>query len=110
MLWNRIFPFMISSAILGLLFSFLILFLAFKHMLIPEIVILGSAVLFVLWLTGVVGTAIQLYTSDANVNSNCENYVTKARFEGPSINTLAWITQFNICKFSFFSFFVYICI
>ncbi|PGH16225.1 hypothetical protein AJ80_05248 [Polytolypa hystricis UAMH7299] len=93
-----VFPFMIATSGLALLFFFLIIFLAFQRALIPEIIILGSFILFVLWLTGVIGTAIQMFTDKANVYSNCQNYVADNQFRGSSINTLAWLTQINICN------------
>lgn len=53
-----------------------------------------SFVLFVLWLTGLIETAIQLYGSSANVNGNCNSL---QRFTGVSIETLAYLTQSTIC-------------
>ncbi|EEP82578.1 predicted protein [Uncinocarpus reesii 1704] len=93
-----VFPFMIAASILALLFIVLIFVLSFQARLIPELIILGSFVLFVLWLAGLIGTSIQLYGSIANVNSNCQNYVEAIEFRGASINTLAWLTQVNICN------------
>ncbi|EAS32660.3 uncharacterized protein CIMG_03684 [Coccidioides immitis RS] len=93
-----VFPFMVAISALAIIFIGLILVLAFQAKLIPEIIILGSFVNFVLWLTGLIGTSIQLYGSIANVNSNCQNYVEAMEFRGASINTLAWLTQINICN------------
>lgn len=90
---------MAATGGLSIFFVFFILFLAFRKSLIPDIIILGSFILFVLWLTGLIGTSIQLYGSAANVNSNCENYVVNQEYKGPSTNTLAWLTQITICKF-----------
>ena len=89
---------MMAIGALSIFFVFFILFLAFRRSLIPDVIILGSSILFVLWLTGLIGTSIQLYGSAANVNSNCENYVVHQEYKGPSINTLAWLTQITICK------------
>src|SRR5438552_2064508 len=96
---NRIFPYMVAVSALGLLFLVLILVLIARHSLLPEIIILGSFILCVLWFTGLIGTSIQLYGSKTNVNSNCQNYVIDQVFKGASINTLAWLTQINICKY-----------
>ena len=63
----------------------------------PGGILLGSFILFVLWLTALIETAIQLYGS-GNVNSNCSTYVTNEEFTGVSIETLAWLTQNNICN------------
>ncbi|EEH04824.1 conserved hypothetical protein [Histoplasma capsulatum G186AR] len=93
-----VFPFMIATAALSLIFLCLIVFLAMQHSLIPEMIILGSFILFVLWFAGLIGTAVQLYGSKASINSNCQNWVSGYEFKGASINTLAWLTNFNICN------------
>lgn len=66
-------------------------------MLLPGGILLGSFVLFVLWLTVLIETAIQLYGPQGNVNQNCSLYVTGQQFTGVSVETLAWLTQNNIC-------------
>ena len=58
-----------------------------------------SFVLFALYLTGIIGTAIQLFGSDGNVNSNCQNYIIGQPISGRSVNTLAWLEQETICEF-----------
>jgi hypothetical protein len=65
--------------------------------LIPGIILLGSFVLFVLWLTTLIETAIQLFGPAGNVNSNCNRYVTGQQYTGVTVETLAWLTQNNIC-------------
>lgn len=92
---------MVATSSLSVFFVFFIRFLAYRKTIIPEVIILGSSILFVLWFTGLIGTSIQLYGSAANVNSNCKNYVEDIEYKGASINTLAWLTQLTICKFSF---------
>lgn len=94
---HRLFPFGIVTASLTLLFLILILVLAAQRMLIPGIILLGSFILFVLWLTTLIETAIQLFGAAGNVNSNCNAYVTGQQYHGISIETLAWLTQNNIC-------------
>lgn len=91
---------MVTSSALGVAFVILILVLAAQRFLLPGIIIIGSFVLFVLWLTGMIETAVQLYGSLANVNANCQNYVQNNAFKGNSIDTLAWLTQNNICKWT----------
>lgn len=85
---------------LGVTFVILILFLASQRFLLPGIIILGSFILFVLWLTGLIETSLQLYGAQANVYSNCQNFVTNTPFSGNTIEALAWLTQNNICTFS----------
>ena len=93
----RLFTFTIVTASLTLLFLLLILILASRRQLIPGIILLGSFILFVLWLTALIETAIQLYGA-GNVNGNCQLYVSNQVYEGVSVETLAWLTQNNICN------------
>lgn len=79
------------------MFLIIILILAPRRMLIPGGILLGSFILFVLWVTTLIETAIQLY-GNGNVNSNCNNYVNNQQYHGVSIETLAWLTQNNICS------------
>ncbi|KAI1935007.1 hypothetical protein LOZ66_005556 [Ophidiomyces ophidiicola] len=94
----RIFPFMVATGSLGVAFVLLVVFLIFQNKLIPEIILLGSFILFTLWLTGLIGISLQLYGAVASVNANCQNYVEAMVYRGASINTLAWLTQWNICN------------
>jgi hypothetical protein len=93
---SRIFAFAIVTASLTIVFLVIILVLAARRLLIPGGILLGSFILFVLWLTTLIETAIQLF-GPGNLNSNCNNHVTGAPFTGVSIETLAWLTQSNIC-------------
>lgn len=95
----RLFPFMTVSGALGVVFVIVILILAAQRFLLPGIIIIGSFVLFALWLTGLIETGLQLYGSQANVNSNCQNYVSNSPYKGNTVEALAWLTQNNICKF-----------
>ena len=67
-------------------------------MLLPGIVIIGSFILFVLWLAGLVETAIMDFGQGGNVNGNCGTYITGMPFTGVSLDTLAWLEQQNICE------------
>lgn len=98
---NRLFPFMTVCGALGVAFCLIILILAAQRFLLPGIIIIGSFLLFTLWLTGLIETGLQLYGAQANVNSNCQNYVSNLPYEGNTIEALAWLTQNNICKLDF---------
>jgi len=93
-----LFPFAIVTASLTLLFLLAILILAGRRMLIPGGIFLGAFILFVLWLTALIETAIQLYGAGSDINGNCSQYVTGEQFKGVSIETLAYLTQLNICN------------
>ncbi|KAJ5888033.1 hypothetical protein N7495_008074 [Penicillium taxi] len=94
----RLFPFMVVTSALGVFFVFLVLTLIARHFLLPGILILGSFILFVLWLTGLIETALQLYSIKGNVNDNCQIYVVENVSRGNNIDTLAWLTQSTICN------------
>lgn len=89
---------MVVCSALGVIFIFIILILAQRHFLLPGIIIIGSFILFVLWLTGLIETALQLYGVVGNVNDNCQIYVVENKAWGNNINTLAWLTQSTICE------------
>ena len=96
---------MVVSGALGIFFIILILILAAQRFLLPGIIILGSFILFVLWLTGLIETSLQLYGVVGNVDDNCQIYIVDNRAGGNNMQTLAWLTQKTICEFfSFFSF------
>ncbi len=60
--------------------------------------ILLSFILLVLYLAGTIETSIQLFGSEGNVNGNCDRYVDNQKSTGPTLNTLAWLQQNNICE------------
>lgn len=90
---------MVVTSALGVAFIFLVLALIARHFLLPGILILGSFILFVLWLAGLIETSLQLYGVAGSVNDNCQNYVVDNVSRGNNINTLAWLTQNTICEF-----------
>lgn len=93
----RLFTFAIVTAGLTILFLLIILVLAARRLLIPGVILLGSFILFVLWITTLIETAIQLFGPAGNVNANCNTYVTGQPYTGVTVETLAWLTQSNIC-------------
>ena len=95
---GRLFPYAVTVSALALIFLLIILILAAQRLLIPGIILLGSFILFVLWLTLLIETSIQLYGPAANVNGNCQTYVQRQAFTGISVETLQYLTQLNICN------------
>ena len=59
----------------------------------------GSFVLFVLWLTGLIESAIMQFGGDRAVNNECQSYVVGQPSSGATVQTLAYLEQLNICKF-----------
>jgi len=95
---SRLFSYAVTVSALGVLFFILILILISQRQLLPGIVIIGSFILFVLWLTAVIETSIQLFGPSGSVSGNCQLYVQAQPFTGESLNTLAWLEQSNICE------------
>ena len=95
-------PFWVVTGALGVTFVLVIIYLVSSGQLIPGVVILGSFILFVLFLTGLIRIAIELFGATANINSYCTEYVQDNPSKGPSILTLAYLQQINICKWSIF--------
>ncbi|KAI9749650.1 MAG: Vacuolar protein sorting-associated protein 41 [Chaenotheca gracillima] len=83
---------------LGVAFIILLIYLQNQSILIPGVVILGSFILFVLWLTGLIKTAIVLFGPQGSVNDLCSRYVTNQPSHGQNEATLAWLQQQNSCN------------
>lgn len=75
-----------------------------QRRLMPGVMMLLSFILLVLYLAGAVGTGIQLF-GKAAINNQCNRYVFNNKEYGPSIETLAFLQQQNICKWNFLFFF-----
>ena len=88
-------PFWVATGALGVLFVFIIIYLVSTRQLIPGIVILGSFILFVLFLTGLIKISIELFGPQGSVNTNCALYTAPPK--EPSIPTLAYLENSNIC-------------
>jgi hypothetical protein len=95
---RRLFPYGVTVSAIALVFLLIILILAAQRLLIPGLILLGSFILFVLWLTMLIETAIQLYGPAANVNGNCQQYVQRQAFTGVSVETVQYLAQLNICN------------
>jgi len=93
-----LFPYEVTVSAMAVGFIILLLFLISQRQLLPGVVFLGTFILFVLWLTGLIETAVQLFGPAGSVNGNCHNFVTNQPFHGVSVGTLAWLEQTNICN------------
>ncbi|KAL9076285.1 MAG: hypothetical protein Q9161_001001 [Pseudevernia consocians] len=92
-----IFPYSIATGSLCLLFLLIILVLIQQRQLLPGIVVLGSFILFVLFLTGLIETSIQLYGPTGSVNSYCNLYKPSYGLANGEA-TLAWEATRGICQ------------
>lgn len=93
----RILPYGITVGSLTVFWVFLKLLLIFQRRLLPGIVMIACFILAVLYLAGVIETAIQVF-GDGNINSNCMAYVNNNESHGVSLNTLAWLQQNSTCN------------
>ncbi|KAG9235352.1 hypothetical protein BJ875DRAFT_374467 [Amylocarpus encephaloides] len=94
------FPYWITTSALALFFILLMLYLISQRQLLPGIVIMGSFILFILWIVGLIVISIQLWGPSGSVNGNCQLYVTGRGGEnrGANTQTLAWLEQNSICQ------------
>jgi hypothetical protein len=61
--------------------------------------LLGSLILLILWLVGLIVVSIELWGPQGNVAGNCQLYVQNRVSVGQSLDTLAWLEQNAICEF-----------
>jgi len=92
-----LFPYSIATASITLFFLFVLLALIQARQLLPGIVLLLSFILFVLYLTGLIETSIQLYGPTGSVNSYCNLYKKVSGTED-SQATLAYLETVGICN------------
>jgi len=91
-------PFGITVGALTIIFVWIMIILIYQRRLLPGVVMIGSFILLVLYITGLIETAIQLFGPKGNISSNCTTYVTNNPQNDLSINTLAWLEQNSICQ------------
>jgi hypothetical protein len=92
------FAYWVASASLALLFIIIMLWLISQRQLLPGIVIMGSFILFILWMVGLSVVSIELWGPSGSVNGNCNLYVDGRESTGASLETLAWLEQHSICQ------------
>ncbi|KAG0647217.1 hypothetical protein D0Z07_7198 [Hyphodiscus hymeniophilus] len=91
------FPYWITVASLTILFIFVELWLISQRQLLPGIVMMGTFILFILWVVGLIVDSVELW-GPSGVNSNCQLYVNAASSRGQSVDTLAYLQQHSICE------------
>ena len=96
----RIMPYGITVGALTVFFVLMMVALIYQRRLLPGLVMIGSFILLVLYLTGLIETAIQLFGPAGDINGNCQRFVTshKNEYKGPSTTTLAWLQQNSVCQ------------
>ncbi|KAL8832970.1 MAG: hypothetical protein Q9170_004606 [Blastenia crenularia] len=90
-----ILPYMITVSALAIIFIIIMLGLISQRQLLPGVVVLGSFILFVLWLTGLIETSIQLYGPSGAVNSYCGSRPNIRVID--SQQTAVWLANNGLC-------------
>jgi hypothetical protein len=90
-------PYGVTVGALAIIFIIIELIYIAQRKLLPGIMMLFSFILLVLFIAGIIGTAIQLF-GGPNINNQCNQYVFNNNVAGSSLDTLAFLQQRNICK------------
>ncbi|KAF2716860.1 hypothetical protein K431DRAFT_307413 [Polychaeton citri CBS 116435] len=93
-----ILPFGITVGALTVVFILVMLLLIFQRRLLPGVIMLGSFILLVLYITGLVETAINLFGPNGNISSQCQTYIYDSPVSGLQPQTFAWLEQRSICQ------------
>ena len=91
-------PYDITVGALTIIFVLIMLGLIAQRRLLPGFLIIGSFVLLVLYITGLIESAIQMFGPVGSINSKCNNYIFNQPTRGLSVDTLAWLQQASICQ------------
>jgi hypothetical protein len=94
---TRIMPYGVTVGALAVFFIIIEIVFIAQRRLLPGTMMLLSFILLVLFIAGIIGTAIQLFAGP-NINNQCNTYVFNSAYEGPNRDTLAWLQQRNICQ------------
>lgn len=98
---HRIIPYGITVGALTETFVWIVVLLSFQRRLYPGVVIVQAFILFVLYLTGMIGTASQLFGPIIKV---CQG----DNSSGLNVDSLLWLFQKSTCEdwYVVFGFFV----
>lgn len=91
-------PFGITVGALTILFVLGMLILISQRRLLPGFLMIGSFILLVLFITGLIETAIQLFGPAGDINTKCSTYIFNMPSTGLNIDTLGWLEQNSICQ------------
>ncbi|KAL5113935.1 hypothetical protein ACEQ8H_008184 [Pleosporales sp. CAS-2024a] len=92
-----IMPYGVTVGALALFFLTLEIVFIAQRRLLPGAMMLLSFILLVLFIAGIIGTAVQLFAGP-NINNQCNTYVFSNAAKGPNVDTLAYLQQRNICQ------------
>ncbi|KAH8726616.1 hypothetical protein GQ44DRAFT_738768 [Phaeosphaeriaceae sp. PMI808] len=92
-----IMPYGVTVGALALIFIIIEIIFIAQRKLLPATMMLLSFILLVLFITGIIGTGLQLFAGP-NINNQCNTYVFNDNAAGPTRETLAFLQQRNICQ------------
>ena len=92
---HRIIPYGITVGALTEVFVWAMLFRSFQRKLLPNHVMMLAWIMFALYLTGFIETAIQLF---GPILPACKRWVDGRDDSGLSYDTLVWLTQARTCE------------
>lgn len=92
-------PYGVTVGALAIIFIIIEIVYISQRRLLPGVMMLFSFILLVLFIAGIIGTAIQLFAGP-NINNQCNMFVFDDASSGANMNTLAFLQQRNICKLS----------
>lgn len=92
-----IMPYGVTVGTLAIIFIIIEIVFIAQRKLLPATMMLLSFILLVLFIAGIIGTAIQLFAGP-NINNQCNTYVFNDDASGPNVDTLAFLQQRNICQ------------
>ena len=90
-------PYGITVGALTIVFVIAMLLLIYQRRLLPGLVMIGCFILTVLYLAGLIETAIQLFGPQGDINDKCQRILANAPV-GPTLQTLAWLQQNGTCQ------------
>jgi hypothetical protein len=91
-------PYGITVGSLTVIFVWIMLVLIYQRRLLPGVVIIGSFILLVLYITGIIETAIQLFRNTNGISGNCSTLDRNTPDRGLTVNMLAWLELDSICS------------
>ncbi|KAK1065896.1 hypothetical protein LTR74_007610 [Friedmanniomyces endolithicus] len=93
-----IMPYGITVGALTVIFVWIMLALIYQGRLLPGVVIVGSFILLILYITGIIETALQLFRNTNGIIGQCNSLNSYAPQGGLTVDVLAYLELQSICQ------------
>ncbi|KAK5685893.1 hypothetical protein LTR17_011323 [Elasticomyces elasticus] len=93
-----IMPFGITVGALTVIFVWIMLALIYQRRLLPGVVMIGSFILLVLYITGIIETALQLFRNTNGIIGQCNTLNRNSPARGLTVEVLAYLELQSICQ------------